>query len=188
LSIKEEKAALRREIKQRIRALSKENIKSQSISACKLAVGLIAFKNARTILSYRALPGECDPAELVKAAASMGKNVAYPVCSGDGGLELYIPSDVSCFVKGAYGIAEPDRERSERITIDRIELIIVPGLAFDRELYRLGRGGGYYDRLLNGAAAFKLGLALKEQITERVPREVWDAKMDAVACNFGIYC
>ena len=86
MSIKEEKAALRREIKQRIRALSKENIKSQSISACKLAAGLIAFKNARTILSYRALPGECDPAELVKAAASMGKNVAYPVCSGDDGI------------------------------------------------------------------------------------------------------
>ena len=100
MSIKEEKAALRREIKQRIRALSKEDIKSQSISACKLATGLIAFKNARTILSYRALPGECDPAELVKAAASMGKNVAYPVCSGDGGLELYIPSDGSCFVRG----------------------------------------------------------------------------------------
>ena len=57
MSIKEEKAALRREIKQRIRALSKEDIKSQSISACKLATGLIAFKNARTILSYRALPG-----------------------------------------------------------------------------------------------------------------------------------
>lgn len=188
MSIKEEKAALRREIKQRIRALSKENIKSQSISACKLAVGLIAFKNARTILSYRALPGECDPAELVKAAASMGKNVAYPVCSGDGGLELYIPSDGSCFVRGAYGIAEPDRERSGRIMIDQIDLIIVPGLAFGRDLYRLGRGGGYYDRLLNGAAAFKLGLALKEQITERVPREAWDAKMDAVACNFGIYC
>ena len=118
----------------------------------------------------------------------MGKNVAYPVCSGDGGLELYIPSDGSCFVRGAYGITEPDRERSERITIDRIELIIVPGLAFDRELYRLGRGGGYYDRLLNGAAAFKLGLALKEQMTERVPRENWDAKMDSVACEFGIYC
>ena len=113
MSIKEEKAALRREIKQRIRALSKEDIKSQSISACKLAAGLIAFKNARTILSYRALPGECNPAELVKAAASMGKNVAYPVCGGDGGLELYIPSDGSCFVRGAYGIAEPDRERSE---------------------------------------------------------------------------
>ena len=187
MSIKEEKAALRGEIKRRVAALSKEEIKRQSASACKLAAGLIAFKNARTILSYRALPGECDPAELVKAAASMGKNVAYPVCSGDGGLELYIPSDGSCFVKGAYGIAEPDRERSERITIDRIELIIVPGLAFDRELYRLGRGG-YYDRLLNGAAAFKLGLALKEQITERVPRENWDAKMDAVACEFGIYC
>ena len=76
MSIKEEKAALRREIKQRIRALSKEDIKSQSISACKLAAGLIAFKNARTILSYRALPGECDPAELVKAAASMGKNAS----------------------------------------------------------------------------------------------------------------
>lgn len=52
----------------------------------------------------------------------------------------------------------------------------------------MGPGGGYYDRLLNGAAAFKLGLALKEQMTERVPRENWDAKMDAVACEFGIYC
>ena len=188
MSIKEEKAALRGEIKRRVAALSKEEIKRQSASACKLTAGLAAFKNARTILGYKAMRRECDPAELLKAAESMGKRVAYPVCGENGGLELYIPADEGCFVKGAYGIAEPDRERSERITIDRIELIIVPGLAFDRELYRLGRGGGYYDRLLNGAAAFKLGLALKEQITERVPREAWDAKMDAVACEFGIYC
>lgn len=188
MSVVEEKAALRREIKRRIGALSAEEISAQSASACKLAEGLAAFRDARTILSYKATPGECDPAELVKAAARMGKSVAYPLCAGNGGLELYIPSDEGCFVKGAYGIAEPDRERSRRVAAGEIDLIIVPGLAFDRELYRLGRGGGYYDRLLDGAAAFKLGLALAEQITERVPREPWDAKMDAVACNFGIYC
>lgn len=91
MSIKEEKAALRREIKQRIRALSKEDIKSQSISACKLAAGLIAFKNARTILSYRALPGECDPAELVKAAASMGKTSLIPFAAGMAALNCIYP-------------------------------------------------------------------------------------------------
>lgn len=188
MSVKEEKTALRREIKRRIAALAKEEIKRQSASACELAEGLTAFKNARTILGYKAMPGECDPASLVKAAAGMGKSIAYPICGTEGGLELYIPSDESCFVKGAYGITEPDRERSERITIERIDLVIVPGMAFDRDLYRLGWGGGYYDRLLNDAAAFKLGLALKEQMTERVPREPWDVKMDAIACDFGIYC
>ena len=180
MSIKEEKAALRREIKQRIGALSKEDIKSQSISACKLAAGLIAFKNARTILSYRALPGECDPAELVKAAASMGKNVAYPVCSGDGGLELYIPYDESCFVKGAYGRAEPDRERSGRMMIDQIDLIIVPGLAFGRDLYRLGRGGGYYDRLLSSGHAYRCGFCFSLQLRDAVPCEEHDCSVDCI--------
>ncbi len=188
MSVREEKAAMRGEIKRRIAALSREEIGRQSASACKLAAGLEEFKSAKAILAYMALPAECDPAELVKIADSMGKSVAYPVCGAGGRLELYIPADEGCFVRGAYGITEPDRERSERITADRIDLIIVPGLAFDRSLYRLGRGGGYYDRLLGGASAFRLGLALNEQMTERVPRENWDAKMDAVACEFGIYC
>ena len=90
------------------------------------------------------------------------------------------------FVSNEKGILEP--MGGTKIAPEEVDFVIVPGLSFDEQGHRLGRGGGYYDRLLNGAAAFKLGLALKEQMTERVPRENRDVKMDAVACEFGIYC
>lgn len=183
-----DKARLRGEIKRRITVLCNEEIAAQSYAACKRAEKLAAFKNAGTILAYRAMKGECDPSELVRAAVELGKTVAYPVCGENKVLELYVPKNDDCFISGAYGIAEPDREGSRRISEAEVDLIIVPGLAFDSKLNRLGRGGGYYDRLLQKASAFKLGLALNCQLLEDIPTEEHDAKMDAVSSEFGIYC
>ncbi len=188
MSKADDKVRLRGEIKRRIAALCDEEIAAQSYTACKRAEKLTAFKNAGTILAYMAMRGECDPAELVRAAAELGKTVAYPVCGENKSLELYVPKNDGCFICGAYGIAEPDRKRSRKVSEAEVDLIIVPGLAFDTKLNRLGRGGGYYDRLLQRTSAFKLGLALSCQLLEDIPTEEHDAKMDVVSSEFGIYC
>ena len=184
-----EKHVLRKAVRRELRTLDDGFRKIASAAACERLISLKEFRSARTVLAYMAMKTECDPREAVRYALDNGKRVAFPLCAADSRLELYIPEDENAFVSGSYGILEPDPKRSTLIEFDELDFIIVPAISFGRsDRRRLGQGGGYYDRLLNGAAAFKLGLALKEQITERVPREAWDAKMDAVACNFGIYC
>lgn len=85
---------------------------------------------------------------------------------------------------GAYGILEPisgDRESSESRTLEEeIELIVVPGVAFDRRLNRLGRGKGYYDRLLSTLQARKVGICFDFQLKDAIPTEPFDRKMDAI--------
>ncbi len=82
--------------------------------------------------------------------------------------------------RGPYGIMEPKVSCPARPAA-RMDLIIVPGVAFDKKGGRLGRGGGYYDRLLRKAGKIpKIGLCFREQLVEKIPMKAHDAKMDCV--------
>jgi 5-formyltetrahydrofolate cyclo-ligase len=75
------------------------------------------------------------------------------------------------------------RESRERIGLDEIDLILVPGLAFSRtDRARLGQGGGFYDRLLRGALAQKIGVCFKQQLLAEIPAEPHDERVDQIAC------
>ncbi len=88
-------------------------------------------------------------------------------CSGD-------------LVKGAYGIMEP-KASCPKLSANQMDLILVPGVAFDRQGGRLGRGAGYYDRLLRKAGkAMKIGLCFKEQLVKKVPMTKLDVRMNRV--------
>lgn len=188
MTISEQKKALRAEMRETLKRMSGEARLEQSAAACANAVGLSAFQNAKTVLLYRALPAECDPAVIASAAVLAGKRVAYPFCENDKNLSLYVPEDESAFIRSSYGILEPDKARSLEISADELDLIVVPGLAFDRAGHRLGRGAGYYDRLLNRTSAFKLGFGFCEQLAQSVPTEPFDMKMDGVVLGKWIYC
>ena len=101
---------------------------------------------------------------------------------------MYVPQDETAFIRGNYGIYEPDPARSQQVPEQQIDFIVVPGLAFDRLGGRLGRGAGYYDRLLSRTSAFKAGFAFVEQLVQTVPMEPFDVKMDCVAVSKWIYC
>ncbi|MCE5235549.1 MAG: 5-formyltetrahydrofolate cyclo-ligase [Clostridiaceae bacterium] len=188
MTVIEQKKALRDEMRETLKRMSDENRLEQSAAACANVVGLSAFQNAKTVLLYRALPAECDPAAIARAAALSGKRVAYPVCEADNNLSLYVPEDDSAYIRSGYGILEPDKARSQKVSADELDLIVVPGLAFDRAGHRLGRGAGYYDRLLNRTRAFKLGFGFREQLAQNVPTEPFDMKMDCVVLDRWIYC
>jgi 5-formyltetrahydrofolate cyclo-ligase len=81
-----------------------------------------------------------------------------------------------------FGVWEPLGEEEKLISPEEIDLIIVPGLAFDRELNRLGFGRGFYDRYLSGCSAFKVGICYDAQIAEKdeIPIDCYDVKMDMV--------
>jgi len=132
------------------------------------------FQKAKRILVYKAMSYECDPAFLAEEAERMGKELVYPLCAADFVLELYLPKTKDAFQKGSYGIWEPVPEACEKVEAESLDLILVPGIAFDPSCRRLGQGAGYYDRLLARSPAVRVGFGLEQQLLERVPAELHD--------------
>lgn len=180
-SLRAEKAALRRRMRQRLLTLPPEQARAESRQASRSLLDMPAFQAADCILAYMALPGECDPAFAVEAARAAGKTVAFPRCEEAGTLSLWAPAGPADLEMGHYGIWEPVPARCRPVQPRQVDLAIVPGLAFDGAGGRLGRGAGYYDRLLKGMRAVKVGFAFSCQVLPAVPVWVQDVGMDALA-------
>lgn len=136
-----------------------------------------AFKAANTVLLYYSLEDEVDTHAFVRKW-SRQKRILLPVVVGDD-LELRVYTGPEDMAVGSYGIAEPTGE----IFTDyaAIGFIAVPGVAFDRNGNRLGRGKGYYDRLLPRIpSAYKAGICFPFQMVEEVPAEPFDIRMDEI--------
>lgn len=108
------------------------------------------------------------------------KQVLLPVVKGEV-LELRLYTGPEQMKTGAYGISEPEGLPFENHEI--IDLIIVPGVSFDLKGYRLGRGKGYYDRLLPSLSGKKIGVCFSFQLVEDIPTETFDIPMDQVISN-----
>lgn len=143
-------------------------------------LNLPEIKEARTIFTYVSFGSEVETTELIESLISLGKRVGVPLCNTEDhtikALEIKGLDELK--VK-SYGILEPDGKATE-ISKDQIDVIIVPGAGFDREGYRIGYGGGYYDRFLDGFSGFSLGLAFKESMVECLPQEDHDMRVDFV--------
>jgi len=181
-----DKQAFRREAKARLAALSPEQRRALSAAACAQLAGTAAFAQAKTLLVYRPVRGECAPDDLVALARERGMRVAYPLCVAENRLALYFACSDADFVPGAYGIDEPNPMRCQCALPQEIDLAVVPGLAFDLSCNRLGRGAGYYDRLLAGFPGVKAGLAYDCQLFPMIPADENDVTMDFIATNNGI--
>jgi 5-formyltetrahydrofolate cyclo-ligase len=181
-----QKKSLRNVMRDALKQMKAEDVFESSLAAGKIVTEMPEFKKASIVMAYKAFGSECDPAYIVRTALENGKQTAYPVCLPGNVLAACIPFDESCFIRSDYGIMEPDLKRTKRAAPEEIDLIIVPGLAFDRSCRRLGRGAGFYDRFLQGAPAYKVGFAHDNQIIENIPSELHDVIMDAVASPFGV--
>ncbi len=157
----------------------KSSITRQSESANILAAleAHPAFRAANTILLYYSLQDEVDTHEFVQKW-SCEKQILLPVVVGDD-LEIRIYTGPEDLATGTYGIEEPTGELFTDYAA--IDFIAVPGVAFDRNGNRLGRGKGYYDRLLPRIPqAYKVGICFTFQIVEEVPAEPFDIRMDEI--------
>ncbi|MGM9840933.1 MAG: 5-formyltetrahydrofolate cyclo-ligase [Candidatus Limisoma sp.] len=140
-------------------------------------MGLPEFVSARTVLAYHALPDELSTAQMLAAAAD--KELYLPRVNGDE-LEIvaYNPASLAC---GAYGIQEPVGDTT--VEIESIDAVIVPAMAYDRSGNRLGRGRGYYDRLLTGSRCRKIGFVYDCQIVDCVPTDRFDVAVDVIVTD-----
>lgn len=153
---------------------------------CRRLAAWSVFRRARVIAAYRALPGEVRLEALLKAASRRGRRICLPAWdarAGRYGWAQWAPGAAER--AGRYGIAEPARPRW--VAPAAVDLALVPGLAFDTAGRRLGRGGGHYDRLLARTAGVHAGVALEEQLIERVPVGPRDRKMAVVVTDERIY-
>jgi len=146
---------------------------------------LPAVRRASVVLGYSALGSELDVAPVL-AMLSATARIAYPRVVDDAQIVLH-----SCgpeqLEPGFRGILEPPT-CSQTVTPDQVSVVLVPGVAFDRERNRVGYGKGYYDRLLAQMPhAVKIGVSYDETLFERVPVEPHDAPLDAVVTPSAVY-
>jgi 5-formyltetrahydrofolate cyclo-ligase len=187
------KAALRREIRKRVASMPPEAREKASAVICDRIAKLSEYQKARRILFYHALPDEVDLAALMDGAIRTGREVLLPITDTERH-ELRIASvdDPARDLRdGALGVLEP-RKGLPLGDPAALDLILVPGRAFDAAGGRLGRGKGYYDGFLSRlrparvGGPFKLGVGFACQLVESVPMQVRDVRVDAVATEKGV--
>lgn len=175
------KEALRQRLAAVRRTLSAEARSARAKGACERVLLEDAFQRARVVLAYAALRFEPDPAGVVARAVLLGKVVALPRVDVDSGalrLHAYTPGDA--LSESALGVKEPLSDAPLVAEAD-VDLVLVPGLAFDGRGYRLGYGKGFYDRLLPSLTrATRLGLAFELSLIAEVPNAEHDVPVHAV--------
>lgn len=175
----------KQELRTQIRATKRQHTSEQladfSKNICDKILSMPIYQSAHTILLYSPLNDEVDVFSIVNDAYRNGKTVLLPKVVGDD-LELHIYKGVESLERGAFGILEPMGEVF--FDYNQIELAIVPGMAFDKAGHRLGRGKGYYDRLLPRLKnAYKIGVCFPFQFLNEIPSEAHDVRMDYVECG-----
>lgn len=169
----------KREIRRKIRAMKEVLLEHEKESAAAEAFAILeqtaAFMMANKILMYHSLPDELS----THAFLSKWKGKKEFFLPRVNGVNLDIlPFEESRLELGAFHIEEP--MGTDTTSADEIELIVVPGVAYDRRGHRLGRGKGFYDRLLSETKATKIGIAYEFQIVDDIPVEPHDINMDIV--------
>ena len=153
---------------------------AMSEDICLRVLASAWWQEASTLLLYYPLPDEVDVCPLISEAHERGARVLLPVVVGDE-LELRLYEGESSLREGAFGIKEPTGDLFPFGQYDEIELAVVPGMAFDRGGHRLGRGKGYYDRLLPRLPnARRIGICFPFQLLDAVPSDVHDVPMKSV--------
>jgi 5-formyltetrahydrofolate cyclo-ligase len=175
------KQILRSQIRTAKRQHSPAQLAAFSEKLCDNILKNSAFQSAHTLLLYSPLPDEADVFALIDNAYNNGKCVLLPKVVGED-LELHIYKGVESLERGAFGILEPTGEVFS--DYDNVDAAIIPGMAFDRYGNRLGRGKGFYDRLLPRLKnSYKIGVCFPFQYFDEIPCEAHDVRMDCVVCG-----
>lgn len=171
------KEELRKVIRGYRRSMSSEDAALKSIAILNKLFESVHYKNAACVYCYIDCRNEVKTMPLVKKALKDGKRVAAPRIEGDG-MEFYYIRGYADLKEGSFGIWEPfDCELAQETDA----LMIMPGVAFDRENHRIGFGKGYYDKYLERENThFKIALAYHFQIFEQIPYEPHDICPDLV--------
>lgn len=173
---------LREAVLNRRRTLAPDDCLSWSGSIQLTALKLVEYRSSRAVALYSPVENEVNTSAILGDALNLGKKVFYPKLSSAGMAGFARISSAAELVKGRYGILEPAGSETLAPADGEGLIVFVPGLLFDRQGNRLGRGGGWYDRVLNGLGnrGFFVGLAYEFQLVDALPAESWDQRVHLI--------
>lgn len=145
-------------------------------------LNLQEYKECKSIFIFYSFGSEIYTIDIIKQALSDGKTVALPYMTKNPHEMFFIMiKDLSELVKNKIGIYEPVYNKDNIVVSDKETIIIVPGLVFSNDKYRIGYGGGYYDKYLSENKYLKsIGLAFDFQITDEIPKDKYDIQTDII--------
>ena len=182
------KARMRAEVRDRIRAIAWEPRAEAAGMVGQALQRLDSWSKARWLGGYVALRDELDLSERLRERLAAGARVAVPAF--DVGLGKYVFREIrdwdADLVPGAFGVQEP-RPTCGVVDVTWLDFVLVPGIAFDSRGGRLGRGRGFYDRLLAPAVGVTCGVGMDEQLVPEVPVEAHDIRLNLVVVPGGLF-
>lgn len=182
--MQQEKKQLRRKILEIRDLFTADEIRKKSLAITENFVGLEAYQKAEMIMFFVPFRNEVDTRYLAERSMGLRKKVLVPRTIKE--KRELIPSLLldwdDDLVPGEYGIPEPPPEKLRPVEPRLIDMVIVPGVAFDLSGNRLGYGGGYYDRFFERLQEDTplVAVVFDHQIVKRVPVDPWDRRVDAV--------
>ncbi len=183
-----DKAKLRLELKNCLLKIDEKNRTAKSRQACKNLTEMPQFKEAETVMMYLSLPYEIDTSEAILQCWKAGKTVAVPKISWEQRhmIPVQINSLETGFSTASSGLRNPIA--GVPVPFEDIDLVVTPGLGYDRNGNRLGRGGSYYDRFFANEKlkAYKCGFAYAEQVVDFIPVNEYDKPVDSLVTDNGV--
>jgi 5-formyltetrahydrofolate cyclo-ligase len=180
-----DKVQLRQEFQKTLAGISAEQRKEKSRRACRNLIATPEFQNASTVMIYMSLPHELDTSDAILSAWQMGKTVVVPKVSWQQRhmIPVQINSLETGFSEEVPGLRNP--VTGAPVPFEDIDIVVAPGLGFDRRGNRLGRGGSYYDRFFTNKElkSRKCGFAFSEQLIETVPVTDHDVPVDMLVTD-----
>ena len=176
-----DKQELRKEVRRKKQSCPKKQLEKWSQAVCHLLEQTEEFQNAETVLLYYALPDEVDTTPLIRKYAGC-KQILLPVVCGDDLVVRRYQNEQTLSVENPLGIPEPEGE-DINLSKTNIDLVVVPGMAFTANGCRLGRGKGYYDRLLSRPelqSVHRIGICFPFQLLSELPVEAHDIRMHRI--------
>ena len=173
------KNQVRQLISKKRNALAPEWLEIRSAQLTHRLQSTEAFHSAKIVALYKAIGGEVCLESLFTTCWKRGQRTCIPVFNEQG--RYYQMAEITPatpFIIGNYGIQEP--QNPDLLNLNEIDLIAVPGVAFDCDGNRLGRGGGYYDRMLSQFKGMSVGITFDFQVLSQIPSEKHDQPVDFV--------
>jgi len=180
MDMKLTKQKIRNTILMKLKTQKEENRNKKSAQLKNKLFRNRVFKKAKTVMFYMPFGGEVDTVDMIRSAQKIGKIVVVPVCGKNRMMSPCVLKDKGTLLRGPYGIREPALKKP--VNLKSLDLVIVPGLAFDKQGRRLGRGKGYYDRFLSRISqhSISIGLAYDFQILPSIPTTEYDIDVHKV--------
>ena len=199
-TLKKQKSQLRRAVLEARLQLDERLCRQKSLIICSLLETSGLLSTVRTAFCFKSFKNEVNTEPIIELLLTRGIAVCYPrieivpETAGDAiqhkTMNLYQAGDTEGdFELGAYGIREPNPMRCRKVLPTEVDLVLVPGVAFDRSMNRLGYGGGYYDRFFprTRETCVKAALAFELQLIDKIPVDPYDTVMDYLITERKVY-